>query len=219
IVGAGSSRNYEQATHRIPDLKSPLNQDFFSMARLVVENTGMKSDPTFMEEVEYLIKTLAPKYGRKKTGLSFFDKQGLGLEEVMTLLDIDFKLFSQSTSGNPWQPESRQTRVLKNLLARTLDYALMGPLCKKHAALAKRIKQGDIVLSFNYDILLDNALFHDGKLTDYGYGMNFFKTSENETWTRPNEDPSSVALLKLHGSLNWTRCGLCGSLVLYRYEK
>src|SRR4029077_696991 len=59
----------------------------------------------------------------------------------------------------------------------------------------------------------------DGKLTDYGYGMNFFKTSENETWTRPNEDPSSVALLKLHGSLNWTRCGLCGSLVHYRYEK
>src|SRR5438128_3170686 len=176
IVGAGSSRNYAQSTHHIPNLKTPLNQDFFKMARLVIENTGMMSDQSFMEEIEHLIMTVAPMYGNK-TDLSFFDRPGLSLEEVMTLLDIDAKLFSQSTFGKPWQSESRQTRVLKDLLARTLDYTLTGPLCKKHIALAKRMKSGDLVLSFNYDILIDNALYHTGKLTDSGYGMNFFKTN------------------------------------------
>lgn len=219
IVGAGSSRNYAQSTHQIPRLKSPLNGDFFKMARLVIEHSGMKSDPSFMEEVEYLIETIAPMYGQNKIDLSFFSSPDLGLEEVMTLLDIDFKLFSQSTLGRSWQQESRQTRVLKTLLAKTLDYALMGPLCKKHLALAKRIKPGDLILSFNYDLLLDNAVYHQGIMTDSGYGMNFFKTNEDGTWTRPNEKPSDVALLKPHGSLNWTRCGQCGALVLYRYQK
>jgi hypothetical protein len=218
ILGAGSSRNYAQSTHTIPNLKSPLDHDFFKMARLVIENTGMKSDPSFMEEIEHLIVTVAPMYG-SKDDLSFFDRPGLGLEEVMTLLDIDFKLFSQSRSGKPFQYESRQTRILKDLLARTLDYALTGPLCKKHMALAKNIKPGDLVLSFNYDILMDDALYHYGKLTDSGYGMNFFKTNEDGTWIRPNELPSGIALLKLHGSLNWTRCAQCGALVLYRYKK
>ena len=189
------------------------------MARLVIENSGMKSDPSFMEEIEYLIQTIAPMYGQNKADLSFFSSPGLGLEEVMTLLDINFKLFSHSALGRSWQPESRQTRVLKTLLAKTLDYALMGPPCKQHLALVKGMRSGDIILSFNYDILLDNALFNHDLMTDSGYGMNFFKTNENGTWTRPNENSSSVALLKLHGSLNWTRCGQCGALVLYRYKK
>jgi len=219
ILGAGCSRNYSQSSHRIRGLKSPLNRDFFKMARLVIENTGMKSDPLFMEEINLLIKKVAPLYGSSDSGLSFFNNPSLNLEDVMTLLDIDFKLFSPIASPQREQRESRQLRALKDLLARTLDYALMGPPCGKHRALAKKMQKGDVVLNFNYDILLDNALFNLGKVTDSGYMMNFFRVNQDDLWESPIEEPSDVTLFKLHGSLNWVRCGLCGAVMLYRFRK
>ena len=89
ILGAGCSRNYSQSSQRIRGLKSPLNRDFFKMARLVIENTGMKTDPVFMEEINLLIKKVAPLYGSSNSDLSFFNNPSLNLEDVMTLLDIE----------------------------------------------------------------------------------------------------------------------------------
>jgi hypothetical protein len=218
ILGAGCSRNFSQASHGIQGLRSPTNSDFFKMARLVIENTGMKSDPRFMEEIDLLIRTIAPLYGGRNN-LSFFSNRNLSLEDVMTLLDIDFRIFSPLVAQRLGQNESPQMRVLKDLLSRTLDYALMGGPCRKHRALARRMKQGDIVLSLNYDILIDNALFSLGRVRDSGYKMNFYKVNRNGNWAEPNSDRSKVTLLKLHGSLNWVRCGLCGSVLLYRYMK
>lgn len=65
------------------------------MARLVIENTGMKNYQLFMDEIESLIRRLAPRYGKSKDNLGFFDDPEMRLEEIMTLLDNYFKLFSQ----------------------------------------------------------------------------------------------------------------------------
>lgn len=219
ILGAGCSRNYAQSTHGIKGLRSPLNHDFFKMAKLVIENTGMKYDASFMEEIDFLIRTIAPFYGYNQSDLGFFDSSALSLEEIMTLLDIDFKLFSSRTVPSQRLRESRQLRTLKDLLVRTLDYALKGPPCSKHLALAKRMEPGDLVLNFNYDILMDNALYASRKITDSGYGLIFFRINQDEQWANPSEEPSKVNMLKLHGSLNWIRCSLCGSLLLYHYKK
>jgi hypothetical protein len=189
------------------------------MARLVIENTGMKSDPSFMEEIHFLIQTIAPLYGSSKNDLEFFDNPYLNLEDVMTLLDINFKLYSSPAASRLEQGESPQLRVLKDLLVRTLDYALTGPQCKKHHALAERMKLGDIVLSFNYDILIDNALLSLRKMTDSSYKMNLHKVNQDGQWMRPDETQSEVTLFKLHGSLNWLKCSSCGAFLLYRYKK
>ena len=219
ILGAGCSRNYSQATHRIRGLKSPLNRDFFKMASLVIENTGMKADSLFMGEIHALIRKIAPLYGRNDAGLDFFDSTELSLEDVMTMLDIDNRLFSPNADQKMRSTESRELRAIKELLVRTMDYALMGSPCSKHNALAQRMKAGDVVISFNYDILIDNALFNLGKMTDSGYKVNFFKVNQDGQWMRLDEKLSEITLLKLHGSLNWVRCGLCGSLFLYRFRK
>jgi len=219
ILGAGCSRNYSQSIHRIEGLKSPLNQDFFRMSQLVIKNTGMKSDPLFMEAIETLIRTIAPMYGSSKSDLEFFNDPQLNLEDVMTLLDIEFRLFSSRLPVRLRQYENPCLRTLKELLARTLDYALKGPPCRKHQTLARRMKTGDVVLSFNYDILIDNALLSLGKITDYTYRMDFFKVNHEGRWANLDEKQSEVTLLKLHGSLNWIRCGFCKALMLYRYEK
>jgi len=219
IIGAGCSRNYSQQKQQINGLKSPLNRDFFKMAQRVIKSTGMKSDTFFMEEVRNLIGKIAPLYGSHENGIGFFKNPSLNLEDVMTLLDIDNRLFQQVTDPQRQLIESRELRAIKELLVRTLDYALRGPPCEKHMILAQKMKTGDIVLSFNYDLLMDNALYNKGKMTDYGYRMSFFKVSEDGQWIRPDEKSSEVTLLKLHGSLNWIRCGFCGSLLLYRFRK
>lgn len=72
---------------------------------------------------------------------------------------------------------------------------------------------GDVVLSLNYDVLLDNALYDRGKISDSSYSMNFFKTNVEGFWRKPDDNASDVTLLKLHGSSNWMRCGLCGVLL------
>lgn len=221
ILGAGCSRNYSEATHGIRGLESPTNKDFFKMARLVIEETGMKSDPRFMEEIDLLIRTVARLYGGP-SDLRLFSKKNLNLEDVMTLLDIDSRIFSPLPAQAFGQSESRQLRALKDLLTRTLELALMGPPCKKHHALVREMSDRDVILSMNYDILIDNALTASGKISDSDYNMNFYMVNQNREWIRPSPPDahrSGVSLFKLHGSLNWIRCSLCGSLLLYRYRK
>jgi hypothetical protein len=189
------------------------------MARLVCENTGFKADQAFKEEIEFLIRTIATLYRTDNKDLSFFDDCRLNLEDIMTLLDIDFRLFSRSVSPKSGLVESRQLRILKDLLARTLNYSLEGPICKKHLALAERMKPADVVLSFNYDILIDNALFELRKISESNYRMNFFKVNQDGQWKNPDGERSGLSLFKLHGSMNWVRCGLCGALLSYRNKK
>lgn len=219
IIGAGCSRNYSQSKHRIKGLRSPLNTDFFKMAHRVIENTGMKNDSFFTEEIRNLIATIAPLYGYNRQDRDFLENRELTLEDVMTLIDINDRLFAPFASPQNRLTESRELHAVKELLVRTIDYALLGPPCGKHNNLAKKMHSGDIVLSFNYDILLDIALFNLGKMTDYGYRMNFSKVNLDGNWLIPKETQSEITLLKLHGSLSWVRCGFCGALLLYQYKK
>ena len=97
ILGAGCSRNFAEARHGIRGLRSPTDRDFFKMARLVVEHTGMRSDPVFMDAIDLLVKTVARYYGGHND-LRVLSIRELSLEDVMTLLDVDFRLFSSPTT-------------------------------------------------------------------------------------------------------------------------
>jgi hypothetical protein len=63
-----------------------------------------------------------------------------------------------------------------------------------YAGLAERLEEGDVVVTFNYDLALENELAKNGKFkVRDGYGFR-------AEW---DEDLSPVTILKLHGSLNW----------------
>jgi hypothetical protein len=60
--------------------------------------------------------------------------------------------------------------------------------------LVKLIQPGDIVITFNYDLAIEKALQEAGLWrisTGYGFAIE------------DDEPPSSVEVLKLHGSMNW----------------
>lgn len=80
--------------------------------------------------------------------------------------------------------------------------------CPLHEELARRMEAGDLVVSFNYDLLMDRALRARGDwVIDDGYGLSFHRIGHRDgdevTWRPPASTASVVQLLKPHGSLNW----------------
>jgi NAD-dependent SIR2 family protein deacetylase len=144
----------------------------------------------------------------------------------MTELSLEMEIFSRLPpfygykQTNNISYSADKLALLIELVAITISKALEGPPCPKHTKLANSLKTGDVVISFNYDILMDNALRNSSKLTDCGYLIPFQKVSiDGQQWTKAEDVSSDVVLLKLHGSMNWMHCAYCGCYFLTRYEK
>ncbi len=99
-------------------------------------------------------------------------------------------------------------RALKFVIVQTLERTVRFPCAHPNllspppydqfAKLIQHLRDGTAppdtvsVITFNYDIAADFALFRNGFATDYGLGVNSQTSAD------------SIPLLKLHGSLNWT---------------
>ncbi|MBI1952898.1 MAG: SIR2 family protein [Candidatus Omnitrophica bacterium] len=82
--------------------------------------------------------------------------------------------------------------------------------CDYHDALAAALQPRDVILSFNYDCLMDRALQkHSGKRWSAGRGYGFEIKKGIEGWQnragKGRIAKESILLLKMHGSLNWDR--------------
>lgn len=195
-------------------------------------------EPNLLIMLDGMIRDLHRLYGYKPFGvhsgirardaerfLEVLDDKRLSLEKVMTELSLERGIFLRLPPFYGYRRNSNSPDLfdslapLIELVAITISRALEGPPCSKHIKLAESLKTGDMVISFNYDILMDNALRNSGKLTDYGYLVPFQKAFDGQQWTRSDDAPSNIVLLKLHGSMNWLHCSYCGSYFLMRSEK
>jgi hypothetical protein len=80
--------------------------------------------------------------------------------------------------------------------------------CDYHDRMASWLNKGDLVASFNYDLLMDRSLRRCLRwFPDTGYALRFSKigrrTGDDVEWRDPLTTPSDAILLKPHGSLNW----------------
>jgi hypothetical protein len=218
IIGAGCSRNYDQGISPVRGLKPPLNKDFFKMARKVIDHYGLFNMYSPIMGLDHLIEDITELYGYKRgQSTKVLDDDRLSLENVMNFYYLQRQILEQDVLLNSYPGD--RIEALDDLLAYTIAESLSGPICSKHRFLANKMQEGDIVWNFNYDLLMDNALFAQGKLTDGGYVIRFDYTLVGNRWTRPKDVPSGVTMLKLHGSLNWLRCTSCGRFLLVRYAK
>ena len=156
-------------------------------------------------------------YGDSEFDTTVYNDERLNLEGVMTHFYVEHELLDPALA----MFSALRTRIitLNELLAYTISESLKGPVCEKHMRLAESMQKGDVVWNFNYDLLMDNALYAKEKFTDSGYFMRFDYTLVNDKWERFKDVPSDVTMLKLHGSLNWLRCTICGCNLLLRYKK
>jgi hypothetical protein len=86
-----------------------------------------------------------------------------------------------------------------------------GIACTHYERIARWLRRGDIVVSFNYDLLIDHALASRGDWAmNDGYDLAFNGIGSHATyqpeWRVPLKTDSVVKLYKLHGSLNWLYC-------------
>jgi hypothetical protein len=103
------------------------------------------------------------------------------------------------------------------LIALILDKKLEVPK-GLHKLLVQNLSHANLLsacafVSFNYDILIDNALgsFYEECCLDYGI--------EFVDYVRLGSRPAHISLLKLHGSLNWLYCSTCRSISLTEFNK
>src|SRR5579884_1491773 len=144
----------------------------------------------------------------KNTDFPTFEEV-LGTLELAMARNEDFRV-PQRPNPDVWDQHriqecrSHVVALICTILARKLG-ALAGSTGAHHVRLVQYLPRTSMnfsFLSFNYDLLIDNALSGAGYTVDYG-----------TSFANPIQ-PSGpvVGLYKLHGSLNWLRCPICGAL-------
>ncbi len=163
ILGAGASQ----------DAGVPLTRDLFpQIANIIVEGS---------RERKYLDQVLAycfPDYNRRLENYPY-------IEDFLSLLDegVRFNQFVRTKDFSSDKLEGLRKQIVKAIAEVLWNHALL-PATASLTKFAKVLTPGDVVISFNWDLLLDD---------------HFKNGLRIRTW----EDASQVALLKLHGSINW----------------
>ncbi len=141
-------------------------------------------------------------------------------EETLGMLEIAMDR-GESFRGYPATTHAPDVQTIREdlifLIALVLNRTLMTS-GGHHKTLVKRlVREGRITstafISLNYDILIDNALIELHPGFDLDYGVEFTNYIRECDWQIPRKD-KSIALHKLHGSLNWLYCPTCVSLTL-----
>lgn len=166
----------------------PLGDELWTLTReRALEGPG--ADGFRMDLKTYL------NYRRECDGV-VLDPEDVDYEEFLAFLDIEHSL--GLAGPNTWSSHGNKTQVLiKTRLAELLVQRTPAPadLPSIYHDFAKDLGEGDVVLSFNYDTVLERALDHVGK----PYRLWLHRDDPRELYERDNE----VVVLKLHGSVDW----------------
>jgi hypothetical protein len=155
------------------------------------------------------------------------EPKDVNVEELLTFAWCDVShLDNQRDSPLPEPEQLRLVHALDTL--RKVEALIVAVLCQAqreciqtgdrvHGPLAERVEIEDTVISYNYDLLFDHALWKAKKASSDDYGLAFNDAvdgspgpSVREAYRREPEIQlgcqgvrEGVPVLKLHGSLNW----------------
>lgn len=198
IFGAGATRGAfaKRASRNVP----PIDKDFFDIANHLRRHRTPELAGRVLEFVWRL-------YGRTA---------GISLERYYR--DIETRETIQKFAKPPNQPMDwpRRKKELEELIRRTMIYTtcdyedetFRARPSRSHKKIIATAKAGDTLVTFNYDLVLEESLFGSPLWTPKdGYGLPIagVRSPWANRWIQNAETPekSSILLLKLHGSLNW----------------
>jgi len=204
LLGAGASRG-ALSEQTIPP---PLDSDFFDIAAQVKRH----GTPRLAKKVLQDVWTL---YGRTS---------GISLEAYYRDIETREKIGTFAKTKHYPKDWKRCKDDLNELIRRVIiqttcdtSSSPLAPLTSiLHQALTRNLTAGDTVVTFNYDVIIEES-FETAEfwtpLGGYGEDVHGHKLDWARKWfdTRgKTSKKSKILLLKLHGSLNW---------VLYRNKQ
>jgi hypothetical protein len=201
VLGAGATVGASFAKDFAPSCAPPLNSDFFTQLQRITE-------PKYRALARAVVKDVVGLFG---SGFS------LTLEDYFTQLEflaeaVDIAPGTGALSASDLRANrERLMSAVSAVLETSTDPAIRKHGgCELHGALVNELKARDTLISFNYDCVADDALRRRGaNKWSARYGYSFRDPSRilgAEHWdANPPAAgrPSTVYLLKLHGSLNW----------------
>jgi len=184
ILGAGFSKGYNSKN-------IPLISEFFKIAE---ENSILKRDGEHKELVEFINKY-------------FGDYRTVSIEKLASFLTTD--LVPDVSQKHEYR--DRLYRQLIDIIIAVLYNPFDNPetdeVKEVYQKFGTKLLDNNInIISFNYDLILDNIL-KSTKMWSIaiGYGFNMKGLDLNKCCTYKAESQSETIYLKLHGSLNWGR--------------
>lgn len=194
VLGAGASRK----------AGAPLMADFIDRASL---RYAVETDSRFKLAFESVFRAIADL--QAVHAKAFLDTDNI--EALFGAVEMGMLINKFGTHQPSEISVLRESLV--SVIVRTLEYSMPFPSTEHRisppapygsfAALLKKYLQGHGesrhtfgILTFNYDIALDFALYSQGLRYDYRL-------------VDGNQQPRSLSLLKLHGSINWGVCDRC----------
>ncbi len=205
ILGAGATRGaFGGDTH------PPVDKDFFDIAKHIEGRGTPELANRVLDQVWDLYKQTS------EVSLEYYFR------------DIESRNIFTNVIKSLGQPKKWENRLrdLRELICRiyiqttcTLSNNHLQPRqSKSHKKILHKMKQGDVIVTFNYDLVIEESFVksnHQHWNPRYGYGVEVSHGLDS-AWARRwiNSLPkhkrkdyrfpkSNLILLKLHGSLNW----------------
>ena len=125
----------------------------------------------------------------------------IDFEEFLGFLDVEF--FLGLRGGDTWSDDGNETQILvKTLIGEILTERTpqSEEISDLYLEFARRLKPNDLILTFNYDVLLERALERVGKA--YRLFPNRY-TKIHAHYAEIDSSKDEVILLKVHGSVDW----------------
>lgn len=194
LLGAGASKSFiDSPTGQF----MPVARDFF---------------PTF-----YALKAAANPWVLRD-GLTYYLTHVRGISDpdayLMSGVDIEAihseiasRLASVALNENSIERiiYSKPYIQLMFLFATTLNEIANGPISASHRDLARFLNSEDVIVTFNWDTLMERALMETGLWDiDGGYGVKPHSVFR-DGWMEPavHLPRTALKIIKLHGSVNW----------------
>jgi hypothetical protein len=125
----------------------------------------------------------------------------IDFEEFLGFLDVEF--FLGLRGSDTWSDDGNETQILvKALIGQILTERIPVPNCipDLYLEFARRLRPDDLVLTFNYDTLLERALDVTG--TPYRLFPSRYKRVDL-LQAEVDSSRDEVSVLKMHGSVDW----------------
>ncbi len=200
LFGAGATRG--AFVNSVPP--PPVDRDFFEIA-------GQLNGRGTRRLAMRVIKDVFSLYNRVN---------GIGLEQYYRDVETRAEIGKFAKSKNkPMDWLRRQTdleelirRVILHTTCDSADGSAHVSASKLHKEVLKHVREGDTLITFNYDTVIEESLGSSAPTWTPGDGYSLDASGKTRGWAKSfvenrnlrHGESSQVHLLKLHGSLNWT---------------